>query len=154
MGPSGSGKTTVGTLLAERLGWRFLEGDAFHSAGNIRKMGSGIPLIKEDRRPWLMRIAVELCSAAARGENVVLACSALKEQYRESLRVNAGVRFVFLKASEELLRSRVASRTGHFVPVELVRSQMATLEEPVDEITVDAALPPERIADAVVARLS
>lgn len=153
MGPSGSGKTTIGQRLAERMGWRFIEGDAFHPPANVAKMASGIPLDDLDRRPWLESLAAALREAASRGERVVLACSALRGTYRTVLKVNAGVRFVYLKASPELLRQRVSSRQGHFVPAALVSSQVATLEEPTDAIIADAALSPAAIVDLVVSRL-
>ena len=154
MGPAGSGKTTVGQALAKRLGWRFLEGDSFHSAESVAKMAAGTPLTDIDRAPWLERLAGELRAAAALGENVVLACSALKERYRDVLRVGPGVRFVFLKASADLLQRRLGSRKGHFVSVALLASQLADLEEPRENaIVVNAADPVEAIVGAVVRAL-
>lgn len=153
MGPSGSGKTTIGERLAARLEWPFIEGDSFHSAENVKKMAGGTPLTDADRAPWLARLAEELMIYDAQGECVVMACSALKESYRATLRVHDGVKFVFLKTSPDLLRSRVASRKGHFVPPELVASQIRDLEEPSDALVEDAARTPAEIVDDVVAAL-
>lgn len=149
MGPAGAGKTTIGTLLARSLGWRFLEADDFHSAANVERMRHGIPLTDADRAPWLASIREALRTAIARGERVVLACSALKEEYRRALvPPNASpdqARFVYLRASAALLRDRLAHRVGHFAGPELVDSQLQTLEEPADALWVDASCPPEEI---------
>ena len=144
MGVSGSGKTTIARALADRLGWRFAEGDAFHSAANVAKMRSGIALTDDDRWPWLDAIAAWIRETRARGERCVVACSALKRAYRE--RIAAGrddVRFVYLAGDYETIAARLAHRQGHYMPVTLLRSQFETLEEPLDEgalvIDVDAA---------------
>src|SRR4051794_26344857 len=106
MGVSGSGKTTVGKVLAEKRGWRFVDADDFHPAANVEKMSRGEPLTDEDRRPWLAALRRRIDEAAERGEDVVLACSALKHDYREYLRSDhpGGVRYVYLEGSEELIR--------------------------------------------------
>jgi len=149
MGPSGAGKTTIGTRLAESLGWRFLEADDFHSPENIERMRRGIPLTEADRGPWLASMRDALAAAIAKRERVVLACSALKEEYRRALvppNVSAdAVRFVYLRASAGLLRARLALRVGHFAGPELVDSQLQTLEEPSDAVWVDASAPPSEI---------
>src|SRR5215470_14905492 len=95
-GVSGAGKATVGELLARKLGWNFIEADDFHPGANIEKMHSGRPLTDEDRRPWLERLRKRLEQVLSSGENAVLACSALKRTYRDRLRVNEAVKFVFL----------------------------------------------------------
>ena len=148
MGVSGSGKTTFGTLLAERIGARFGDADAFHPAANVEKMSNGIPLTDEDRWPWLDAIAAAIGAWVADGTDVVFACSALKRIYRDRLRagVPAGLRLVHLAGGEDLIAGRMAGRTGHFMPAALLRSQLATLEPPgPDEnaITLDIAAPPE-----------
>lgn len=149
MGPAGAGKTTIGTLLAKSLGWQYLEADDFHSPANVEKMRHGIPLTDADRAPWLTSMRDALREALARGEHVVLACSALKGQYRSALvPPNANgdqVRFVYLRASAALLHERLAHRVGHFAGPELVDSQLKTLEEPSDAIWVDAARSPAEI---------
>jgi gluconokinase len=153
MGPAGSGKTTVGSDLARRLGWRFIEGDDRHPEANVRKMASGHPLTDEDRRPWLETLADELRRAAGQNENVVLACSALKESYREKLRVHHGVSFVFLDAPLEVLERRLKGRKGHFLPPSLLGSQLAALERPGDALRVDASRPVAEIVDDIAARV-
>ena len=150
MGPAGAGKTTVGILLAKSLGWRFLDADDFHSLGNIEKMRMGVGLSDEDRDPWLRAIRSALTSAVARGSSVVLACSALKEQYRDALipagSVRGRIRFVYLRAPPNVMRERLAHRTGHYAGPELLASQLETLEEPRDALWVDASCSPEEIA--------
>jgi gluconokinase len=131
MGVSGAGKTSLGRALAEALGVEFLEGDAFHPASNVAKMSRGEPLDDADRWPWLDRLASELARAAADGRGLVLTCSALKRAYRDRLRAGApGLRLVFLKGDKALIRTRLVSRRGHFMPPGLLDSQFAALEEP------------------------
>jgi gluconokinase len=151
---SGSGKTTVGRLLAQALGAGFAEGDAYHPPANIEKMRRGIPLDDADRRPWLETLSKEIDRWLEAGETVVLACSALKQSYRDVL---AGgrpeVRFVFLKGEEALLRARLDQRRGHYMPPSLLASQIAALEAPADAITVDIAATPEAMVTEIVSRL-
>jgi gluconokinase len=139
MGVSGSGKTTVGKRLAERLGVVFVDGDDLHTPAARAKMGSGLPLDDADRWPWLDRIAAALVDPAASG-GAVVACSALKRAYRDRLRAGVGptLRFVYLEASPDLMRARVAGRHGHYMPASLVDSQFAALEPPVAETDVIA----------------
>jgi gluconokinase len=154
MGVSGSGKTTVGELLAKRLGAEFAEGDSYHPPENVDKMRRGVPLDDNDRRPWLeaMRAAIDRWLAA--NKTVVLACSALKQRYRDVLaQGRPDVRFVYLKGDEALLRSRLEKRRGHYMPARLLASQIATLEEPADGITVDIDRSPEAIAAEICRRL-
>jgi gluconokinase len=157
MGPAGAGKTTIGTRLARSLGWNYLEADDFHTTGNIERMRQGIPLTDTDRKPWLAKIREALREAIAKGERIVLACSALKDDYRSALvPPNANVnqiRFVYLRASAALLRARLAHRVGHFAGPELVDSQLQTLEEPADALWVDASHSPDEIVAAIVASL-
>ncbi|HYM33341.1 MAG TPA: gluconokinase [Candidatus Cybelea sp.] len=156
MGVSGAGKTTVGKLLAEQLDAAFLEGDAFHPPGNIAKMQAGEPLDDDDRRPWLESMARELARCEASDQSVVLACSALKRRYRDILRAGCpGVTFVYLSGTKELIRRRITSRSGHFMPPALLDSQFAALEAPsADEaIVVDVGETPDAIAARAAERL-
>lgn len=148
-GVSGSGKTTVGKALARDLDWTFLDADNFHSSANVEKMRAGEPLTDEDREPWLQALAVAVRERLARSEGVVLACSALKQSYRERLRVDESVRFAFLEADAELLRQRLEERTSHYFPAGLLASQLQTLEPPTDALTLDAALPPDALVREV-----
>ena len=145
MGPAGSGKTTVGELLASQLGWEFADGDEFHSAGNVEKMARGEGLGDAERVPWLEAIREVMMRWEAQGRNGVVACSALKESYREILRYGASVKLVYLKGAYELLRERLRSRKGHYAGAQLLASQLADLEEPAEAITIDASLSPEEI---------
>jgi carbohydrate kinase (thermoresistant glucokinase family) len=135
MGVSGSGKTTVGAALAEALGVPFVDADSLHPAANVAKMASGIPLDDADRAPWLDAVGAVL----ARGP-VVVACSALKRAYRDTLRAAAPtLELVFLDGSAELLASRMSDRPGHFMPPSLLASQLQTLERPApDELALVA----------------
>ncbi len=155
MGVSGSGKSTVGKLLARELGWTFVEGDDYHPAANVEKMRRGIPLGDNDRRPWLDALRHRLEEANERGENVVLACSALKHAYQHYLAQFApeSVRYVYLAGSEELLRQRLARRTGHFMNPALLHSQFETLEPPEGAIRVDVASSPEAIVAEIRRKL-
>ena len=154
MGVSGSGKTTIGTALATRLGWAFVEGDDWHPPQNVAKMSAGTPLTDEDRFPWLDRINAELRTREARGENVVVTCSALKQSYRDRLtRGLSRWELVFLHGSFELLSKRMAERKHRFMPASLLQSQFATLEPPVSAIAVDVAEPLERSVQKIAAAL-
>jgi gluconokinase len=151
MGVSGAGKTTVGRLLAEALGAEFAEGDAYHPPANIEKMRRGIPLEDADRWPWLQTLAAQIDRWLAAGQTVVLACSALKQSYRDVLaQARPGVRFVHLEGDKALIRRRLDARRGHYMPATLLDSQIAALEPPVDAITVDIAGAPEAIAATII----
>ena len=155
MGVSGSGKSTVAAGIAEALGLRFIDGDALHSPESVARMQAGTPLGDEDRWPWLERIARCLVDEAAPG-GVVIACSALRRVYRDRIRAGArGVRFVFLDGPAELIRARMAGRTGHYMPPTLLASQLQTLEPPgedePDVLRVDIALPAEAVIASAVA---
>ncbi|MGH9415990.1 MAG: gluconokinase [Terriglobales bacterium] len=153
MGVSGSGKTTVGRLLANRLGCAFLEGDTLHPAANITKMSNGIPLDDTDRAPWLAAIRQHLETARQARTGLVVACSALKQRYRDFLAATGAVRWVYLYGSPELLRSRLEARHGHYMHVNMLASQLADLEPPRDAIAVDITPPPEEIVEQVLAAL-
>ena len=153
MGTTASGKTTIGSLLAKRLGWEFVDADDFHPPANVEKMKHGIPLTDADREPWLKALHDKIVEWNAEGRSVVLACSALKQSYRDELRGGAGVKFVYLRGSYELFSKRVLARKGHFAKQDLLVSQFATLEEPADAITVDAGPAPEQIVAEVRSQL-
>ena len=150
MGVAGSGKTTIGSRLADRLGWSFFDGDDFHPPENVAKMSSGIALTDSDREPWLQALADLIASLLASNTSAVLACSALKSAYRDRLKNGAGpntdqIRFVYLKVSPAVAHERLRKREGHFMPEELISSQFETLEEPDDAIIVDATPSPDEI---------
>jgi gluconokinase len=149
MGVSGSGKTTVGRLLAEDLGWEFLEADDFHPPANIDKMRRGVPLDDEDRDPWLAAIAGALENRTRGRRNAILACSALKQAYRKRLRVSPDVRFVYLKGTHGQIEDRLEDRRGHFFSPELLESQFEALEEPGDALVVDVSQTPAAIVQQI-----
>jgi gluconokinase len=153
MGTTGSGKSTVGKMLAERLGWVFLEADDFHSPSNKEKMHRGIPLNDADRAPWLAAIHQELLRQNQLGKNVVLACSALKQEYRDELHAQLAMQVVYLKGSEDVLRAHIEGRHGHFAGESLLPSQLATLEEPADALVEDVRQTPEAIVENICRRL-
>ena len=157
MGVSGSGKTTVAALLAAALGCQFQEGDDLHPAANVEKMHGGTPLTDADRLPWLRKIAEEIDGWRARGESGVLTCSALKRSYRDIIIGDRqDVTLVYLKGSPDLIHRRMAARHEHFMPVALLDSQFATLQEPTPDehpVTVDVGGRPAEIAAEIVHQL-
>lgn len=156
MGVSGSGKTTLAQTLAKLTGWQFAEGDDYHSEANRRKMHSGIPLTDEDRGPWLATLHALILKWHQRGESGILTCSALKQAYREALTADLppeGCRFVLMEAPREVISERMKTRL-HFMPAELLDSQIATLEVPADALHVSALEPSEAAARKVLDTLS
>ena len=148
MGVTGAGKTTVGKLLASELGWEFADADDFHPPSNVEKIRNGIALTDEDRRPWLQRLRSQIEAWIGKGLSGVLACSALKQSYRQQLDAGPQVRFVFLKGPAELIAERIQSRHGHFAGAQILASQFADLEEPADAVTVSvAASPPQMVTE-------
>ena len=153
MGVTGSGKTTVGKLLARRLKCNFLDADDFHSAANREKMHQGIPLTDVDRAPWLAALHNELVRVNSAGQSVVLACSALKQEYRNALTAGLNLNIVFLRGTVNQLHRNLATRANHFAGESLVPSQLATLEEPTGVIVEDIAATPKEIVEDICARL-
>jgi len=154
MGVSGVGKTSVGKILAKKLACSFYDADDFHPPSNLSKMRAGTSLTDADREPWLERLHALLSELEAQGESAVLACSALKESYREKLTQDLpGIRFVYLRMGYVQLRERLAQRNDHFMPLALLESQLADLEEPVGAVVVDAGPAPADVAAEVVRQL-
>lgn len=157
MGVSGSGKSTIGKLLSERLDIPFIDGDDLHPPANVRKMAAGHPLSDEDRWPWLRIIGQTLSEADRAETGLIVACSALKRSYRDAIReVEPRTRFVHLAGSAELLASRMKRRRGHYMPIELLESQLEALEplagdEPGATVSVEQG--PDEVAQAALAAL-
>lgn len=153
IGVAGSGKTTVGKLLAGALGWKFYEGDDFHHPANVEKMSRGVPLNDDDRMPWLLAIRDLIRKLIGLRENAVIACSALKAEYRRILRIGADVVFVYLEADVPLIQQRVRQRKNRFMNPALVQSQFDILERPTTSLHVNAALSPSEIVQQIRTRL-
>jgi gluconokinase len=150
MGVSGCGKTTVGKELARQLGWDFYDGDDYHSPENIAKMANGIPLSDEDRAAWLTTLHGLISSCLKENHPGVLACSALKDRYRQQLlEGNDGVQVVYLKGSFDLFQARLSLRKGHYMKPGMLQSQFESLEEPREALVLDSAVP----VDELVARI-
>jgi gluconokinase len=152
MGVSGAGKSSVGSAIANALALPFIEGDVLHPQSNVQKMASGIPLTDEDRWPWLDKIGAELATAE---QGIVVSCSALRKIYRDRLRraADGPLAFIFLDGSLEVLRDHMGKRTGHFMPLSMLDSQLATLEPPTGEPLVlrqDVAEPVAQIVQTSV----
>ena len=157
MGVSGSGKSTIGIALATKLGATFIEGDDVHTVGNKAKMAAGVPLDDSDRGPWLEEIGEAMHTELAAGRGVVVACSALKRAYRDVLTAAApGTVFVHLAGPLELIAARQRGREHEYMPLSLLESQFATLEQPGDDerhIDVDVSHTPDEIVRFIIARL-
>jgi gluconokinase len=156
MGVTGAGKSTIGQLLASSLGWEFRDGDDLHSEESKGKMRRGVALTDLDRAPWILAVREVVRGMLASGVNGVLACSALKQSYREQIvgGLDPGsIKFVYLKGSKRLIGERLAGRIGHFMNPRLLQSQFDTLEEPEDAIVVDVSAAPEAIVGDIRARL-
>ena len=156
MGVSGSGKSLIGAALARALGVDFVEGDKYHSAENVKRMASGVPLTDEDRAQWLRSLAARIRESRKAGTGLVMTCSSLKRSYRDILRAEANeLRFVFLRGPRALIAERIAGRRGHFMPPSLLDSQFAALEEPSPDEAAwvcDISEPPEEIVAGLVTR--
>jgi gluconokinase len=158
MGVSGCGKSTIGEALAQKFGLQFIEGDRLHPAANVEKMAAGNPLNDDDRWPWLTIIGEEL-RKGAESNGVVISCSALKQSYRDHLRAACvhPLNFVYLEGSVELLTKRMGARTGHFMPLSLLKTQLDTLESPTGEpgvATISIDDNPYAIVENAAARLT
>jgi gluconokinase len=156
MGVSGAGKTTIGHALSAVTGWTFADADDFHTAESKRKMSEGHPLTDADRAPWLQRLNQQIQAWAQTKTNAILACSALREAYRDALvqGVPAGVaRFVYLTAPEAVIRERVAGRRGHYMPASLLPSQLATLEPPADALPISVVPPVAEVVAEIQKKL-
>ena len=157
MGVSSSGKSSIGKALADRLGWRFADGDDFHPKANVEKQRAGQPLTDEDRWPWLQSIADEIDRVTAEGGRLVVACSALKRVYRDLLvHGRHDIRIIYLDGSRELIAERMAARKNHFMPPSLLDSQFKTLEVPgSDERPIAVSIDDDMdgIVDAIVKQL-
>jgi 6-phosphogluconate dehydrogenase len=156
MGVSGCGKTTVGALLSQKTGIQFYDGDDFHPKANVDKMASGQALNDEDRKVFLNAINAKMRELKAQNQSAIFACSALKEMYRNwlSIGVEHALRFVYLKGSEALIASRLAERKGHFMPPNLLKSQLEILEEPKSTLSFSIDLEPEVIAQEIIEEMS
>jgi gluconokinase len=153
MGVVGAGKTSVGRLIAQQLQWKFADADDFHPAANIEKIRQGIALNDDDRRPWLRLLRAQIEKWSSAGVSAVLACSALKETYRQELAAGSEVRFVYLKGSADMIARRLRMRQGHFADTQILASQLADLEEPQGAIVVDIEKPPEQIVSEIREKL-
>src|SRR5262249_1801583 len=153
MGVAGSGKSTVGELLASELHFRFLDGDSLHPPGNIEKMMHGIPLTDADRAPWLTAVHSQIVESFQRGERLVIACSALKQRYRDTLEGGVTITWVYLKGSYASILDRLQHRQHHFMKPQMLASQFADLEEPADAIVIDVAIEPAVAVRQIVSAL-
>ena len=154
MGVSGSGKTTVGELLAQKIDRPFYDGDDFHPAANVDKMAAGHPLTDEDRAGWLATLAGHMAAWEAAG-GAVLACSALKESYRQTLQAGANLPlgWVFLDTPPAVLRARLEARKGHYMKANMLESQLETLEKPTYGLHITDDMPPKELVEQAVAQL-
>ena len=153
MGVMGSGKTTVGKKLAQAWGCPFFDADDFHSPENKHKMSRGVPLTDEDRKPWLEKLAVLSQNWNRKHSRTVLACSALKQRYRDLLSGGLPVKWVYLKGDQDLTRKRLENRAGHFAFPGLLRDQFDVLEEPVDAVVADILKNPDEIVESLKVQL-
>ncbi|MDR3612126.1 MAG: gluconokinase [Candidatus Obscuribacterales bacterium] len=158
MGVAGSGKTAIGKLLSERLHFQFVDADDFHSPISIEKMKSGEPLTDADRAPWLTHLANLIAEWINSNRHTVLACSALKQSYRNILQQHKtkseAIQFVYLKGSYDLFLNRLQSRAGHYMKADMLKSQFAILEEPNSAIVIDASLAVEEVVAKTIAAIS
>ena len=141
IGVAGVGKTTLGHALAGALNARFLDADDFHPPANVEKMRSGVALTDADRDPWLTALNSELIAANLRGSRIVLACSALKQRYRESISQGvAGIAWIFLDGDRNAIADRLRLRANHYMPAALLESQFEALERPIDAVSISIEL--------------
>ncbi|TKB06824.1 gluconokinase [Desulforhopalus sp. IMCC35007] len=151
IGPMGCGKTTIGKLLKEQTGWQFMDADDYHPQANIDKMAAGLALNDEDRHPWLLRLRAMIDKSIIRKTPIILACSALKQSYRETLGIDQQkIVSVYLKGDPDLLASRIGNRSHQYMNKGLLDSQLATMEEPDGGLTVDIGTTPESIVSEII----
>ncbi len=153
MGVSGCGKTTIGKMLGKKLGWKYYEGDDFHPKENVEKMSSGIPLNDDDRKPWLLALRDIIENHLNDNTGAVVSCSSLKHNYRDILKVNEYVKFVYLKGDYDTILKRMETRKGHYFKPEMLKSQFEALEEPVNVIEENIELEPEQIVSDVLDKI-
>ena len=149
MGVTGSGKTTVGQKLAARLGWKYLDADDFHSAANVARMRRGVPLNDHDRQPWLDSLKHVIKENLNAGTPAVLACSALRQNYRDMLISDERVKLVYLKGDYRLIEKRLRERRYHYMNPDLLASQFEALEEPANALLIDVQSSPDTIVDII-----
>jgi len=155
MGVSGCGKTSVGEKLSQWLGWPFYDGDDYHPFENITKIAKGVPLDDQDRKPWLKILNKLIHHHLMEGDSMLLACSALKKGYRDQLaQGNPNTIFVYLKGDFDLIFSRMQNRPGHYMEVNMLRSQFEALEEPVDALVIDINQNLDSIAGEIIRDLN
>lgn len=155
MGVSGSGKSTIGKLLADTLQIPFYDADDFHPQANIDKMAKGHPLNDEDRAEWLQSLNEKAISCINQHQGAVIACSSLKNSYREILvkTIENSADIIFLNGSFELISQRINQRKNHFMPPGLLESQFETLQEPSDAIEVAIDQSPAEIIEEILKKI-
>ena len=149
MGVAGCGKSTIGAMLAHELGWDFYDADDFHSESNRIKMAQNIPLTDEDRADWLDSLRSLIGQNIQNERSIVLACSALKKSYRDTLMINDQVEFIYLRGTYEQIEARLLQRSGHFMSAKMLASQFDILEEPQDAVTIDITHTPQEIISVI-----
>ena len=149
MGVAGCGKSTIGSMLAHELGWDFYDADDFHSESNRIKMAQNIPLTDEDRADWLDSLRSLIGQNIQNERSIVLACSALKKSYRDTLMINDQVEFIYLRGTYEQIEARLLQRSGHFMSAKMLASQFDILEEPQDALTIDITHTPQEIISTI-----
>jgi gluconokinase len=155
MGVAGTGKSTVGKLLSQKLGWQFYDGDDFHPLENIEKMRRGITLNDRDRLPWLLALKDLIEQVRRDRDNAIIACSSLKQAYRDLLQGNKqDIFWVYLKGNYDVIYRRIQQRQQHFMSAQMLQSQLDSLEEPQNAFIIDISMNPEEIALQIATRLS
>jgi gluconokinase len=149
MGVAGSGKTTIASLLARELNWNFYDADDFHSESNRVKMSQNIPLTDEDRAGWLYSLQELIGRNIEHEKSIVLACSALKNSYRDLLMINEQIKFVYLQGTYEQIKARLRQRTDHYMSAEMLASQFDILEEPQNALTIKVTQTPQEIISII-----
>jgi gluconokinase len=153
MGVTGAGKTTIGELLAAQMRWHFADADQFHPKSNVEKMSRGVALTDADRVPWLAAMRSAIQQWISQNRSAVLACSALKQAYRDELTVGPEVRLVYLRGNYDVVAHQLHMRHGHFATEAILADQFATLEEPKDAVVIDIGRDPESMVKQIRAQL-